>query len=173
MRRGVLLALAGIVVVTGLATLPVTSGALAPRPAGARPSKIARMVCAPEAVEKIDQIVGQKAVVADKSWVEHLYSCDYRYRSGTMVLSVKELSSGAQTTAYFNSLAKTLGKKMVLGGLGQGAFEVRNGSVVVRKDWKVLVVDTSGLPRQLTAASTTNNVALAVASGIMGCWDGD
>ena len=53
-----------------------------------------------------------------------------------MVLSVKELSSWTQTYAYFDELAETLHKTAPVPGLGQGAFVVRDGSVVVRKDWR-------------------------------------
>ena len=90
---------------------------------GAEPSKLAKMVCLPKAVQDIDEIVGGQAVVADKAWVKHLYSCQYRYGTGTMVLSVKELSSWSQTLSYFKALAKTMGKKMALYDLGQGAFK--------------------------------------------------
>ena len=63
-----------------------------------------------------------------------------------MELSVKELSSWAQTKQYFDSLAATLGRTRDLPGLGQAAFQTTDGSVVVRKDWKVLLVDSSGAP---------------------------
>jgi len=65
-----------------------------------------------------------------------------------MVLSVKELSSWAQTKGYFAMLGRQLGDTGKLGNLGQGAFTTSNGSVVVRKDWKVLLVDITALPPQ-------------------------
>jgi len=170
-RRLTLLGL--VVVLMGVGSVPGVEAARAPLPAGARPSKISQMVCTPKAAQEIDQVIGQQAAVEHKTWIGHLYSCDYRYHAGTMVLSVKELSSWPQTLSYFNSLAKKLGKTIPVFGLGQGAFEVRNGSVVVRKDWKVLLVNTSGLPSRLTASHITNDAALAVASVILGCWKGD
>jgi hypothetical protein len=46
--------------------------------------------------------------------------------------------------------------------------------VVVRKDWKVLLVDSSGLPAQFGVPSTSSgDVAVTVADVILGCWAGD
>jgi len=61
-----------------------------------------------------------------------------------------------------------------LQGLGQGAFQTTDGSVVVRKDWKVLLVDTSGLPARFgVPATTSGEVAVTVGDIILGCWAGD
>jgi hypothetical protein len=115
-----------------------------------------------------------KATVTTPTWTDHLYSCGYQYKSGTMVLSVKELSSWAQTYGYFDKLAKTLHKTIPIHGLGQSAFRVRDGSIVVRKDWKILLVDTSGLHGKIgSPPSTQSEVALDAAAVILGCWNGD
>ena len=91
-----------------------------------------------------------------------------------MVLSVKELSSWTQTYAYFDELAKTLHKTAPVKGLGQGAFVVSDGSVVVRKDWKILLVDISGLHGMVgSPPSSRDTVALDAASVILDCWSGD
>ncbi len=129
------------------------------------------MICAPKAAGDINQIVEQHATVVDKTWLDHRYSCDYRFKLGTMIVSVKELSSWSQTLGYFRSLGTELGRKQTLYALGQGAFKTRDGSVVVRKDWKVLLVDTSGLSREVS--NSTGSIALDVAAAIMGCWHGD
>jgi hypothetical protein len=87
---------------------------------------------------------------------------------------VKELSSWRQTLAYFHGLGTQLGDTETLGNLGQGAFRTSGGDVVVRKDWKVLLVDVSGLPPQFGAPPTSaTDVAFTVADLILGCWDGD
>ena len=150
------------------------ASAEAPKPAGTSPSSIARMVCQTKASGEIAQVLGVKAAVSAPTWTYHLYSCGYRYKTGTMVLSVKELSSWTQTYAYFDKLAKTLHKTIPIHGLGQGAFRVRDGSIVVRKDWKILLVDTSGLQRRVgSPPSTQSEVALDAAAVILGCWNGD
>jgi hypothetical protein len=71
-------------------------------------------------------------------------------------------------------LGSTLGDKGSIGNLGQGAFSTKNGSVVVRKDWKVLLVDISGLPSQFgEPLSPRGDIAATVADVILGCWAGD
>jgi len=151
-----------------------TPSTQAPRPAGANPSAIAVEVCARDAVSEIDSALGEKASVSTPTWVDHRYSCRYRYADGSIELSVKELSSWAETLQYFDSLATSLGKSRDLTGLGQGAFQTTDGSVVVRKDWKVLLVDSSGLPAQFGVPPTSSgDVAVTVGDVILGCWAGD
>ncbi len=145
-----------------------------PLPAGPIPSEIAKMVCQTKAQGELAEVLGVKAVVQTPSWVDHLYSCRYQYPDGSMVLSVKELSSWTQTKGYFAMLGRQLGDTGPLGNLGQGAFTTTNGSVVVRKDWKVLLVDITGLPPQFGVPPTSKaDIADSVSDVILGCWSGD
>ena len=140
------------------------------------PSVSAKMICETEAKNDIYQsATGVKTIAAFKpSWVDHTYSCDYDYPGGAkMTLSVKEVSSVAETTKYFDSLLAKLGKTKEIPGLGQGAFQVRDGSVVVRKDFKILLIDVTKLPAEFGVPSDTRgDVAINVAETIMGCWTG-
>ena len=146
-----------------------------PQPAGRFPSTISKMVCRPEAQREIAEVLGEKAEqVSTPTWVDHLYSCRYEYTGGVMTLSVKELSSWAQTLAYFHGLGSQFGSPRSLANLGQGAFSENDGSVVVRKDWKVLTVDITALPPQFGVPPTSSgDVAVTVADVILGCWAGD
>jgi hypothetical protein len=132
------------------------------------------MVCEQEARSEIAQELGEHATrVSHPTWERHLYSCTYHYPQGSVVLSVKELSSRSQTQRYVDALASSLGATTPLDGIGQHAFEVRNGSVVVQKDYKVLLVNTTGIHAPFTSGATGNiNVAQTVASVIMACWSG-
>ncbi|TMK54264.1 MAG: hypothetical protein E6G60_22385 [Actinobacteria bacterium] len=143
-------------------------------PAGPTPSESAQMVCAPEAQKDLASVLGvSSTAVETPTWVDHLYSCRYDYADGAMTLSVKELSSKAQTSAYFDSLRTQFGKKRPVVGLGQGAFVTTNGSVVVRKDYKVLLVDTSGLPARFGPFSANRaKTAIDVGVTVLGCWTG-
>jgi hypothetical protein len=96
---------------TGAMTTPPTS---APLPAGQNPSDISRRVCMNEALQKFDAALGERATVSTPTWIGHLYSCTYGYPSGSMVVSVKELSSWAQIYAYFQMLATQMGKARTL-----------------------------------------------------------
>ncbi len=132
------------------------------------------MICKPKARQEIASVLGEFATVSHPTWVHHLYSCRYRYPTGSMVLSVKELSSWAQTKGYFRTLAKQMGTSQVINGLGQAAVETTDGSMIVRKDWKVLLVNSAGLPPQFGQPPTSSRaVAQSVADVILGCWDGD
>jgi hypothetical protein len=132
------------------------------------------MVCSREAAGEIASALGEKATVSTPTWVDHRYACRYGYPEGSMEVSVKELSSWAETTQYFDAQAATLGRSRDLAGLGQGAFQTTDGSVVVRKDWKVLLVDSSRLPPQFGVPPTSSgDVAVTVADVILGCWAGD
>ena len=156
------------------ATKPATVGTEKPLPAGKNPSLISKMVCSDEAQQKINSVLGVKAHVPAPTWFDHVYSCRYVYPNGSFTLSVDELSSWAQTLTYFHSLQATLGDTGSLGNLGQGAFTTRNGSVVVRKDWKVLYVAIAGLPAQFGRPPTSSaDVAYTIADLILGCWSGD
>ena len=130
------------------------------------------MVCEEEGREAIAATLGVKPTrVSTPTWNDQVYSCQYVYPDGALSLSVKELPDEAATTGYFEDLAKELGRRPDDIQLGQGAFATTNGSVVVRKDFMVLDVDTSGLPKTFGQPPLSNSdVALTVAVTLMGCW---
>lgn len=145
-----------------------------PQPAGKNPSPIAVEVCSKKAQREIGEVLGVTAAVQTPTWVDHLYRCLYTYPDGSFVMSVKELSSWPQTFGYFRGLGSQFGNTGPIENLGQGAFATTDGSVVVRKDWKVLLVDIGGLPGQFGVPPTSSaDVAVTIADVILGCWAGD
>jgi hypothetical protein len=175
MRKRTLLALiaCGLVIALGGPAAASTSAA-----AGrARPSEIAKMVCASEAQEDIATNLGnvQPTTVTTPTWKDSVYSCKYVYPSGAVTLSVKELRNAAATTRYFEKLGDTLGRRPGELALGDGAFTAKDGSVVVRKDFKVLDVDVSQLTGKLGTKPPLDAslVALNVAATVLGCWTGE
>jgi len=145
------------------------------QPARATPSASAKMICAHETQTELAAVLGvhtTQPVVP--TWTDHLYSCRYTYDNSFMVLSVKELSGKTGTDRYFASLAHRLGQAQRPQVIARGAFfTTRNLSVVVRKDYKVLLVDISGLPAQFGKPPYTRaDVAIKVAAAIMDCWTG-
>ncbi len=139
------------------------------------PSDSAKMICEKAAQTDIyESATGVKTIAPfAPTWIDHVYSCKYVYPAGAvMTLSVKEVSNADETTAYFNLLAAKLHKTKDL-QISQGAFEVQDGSVVVRKDFKVLLVDITKLPPQFgVPAASRGDVAINVAETIMSCWTG-
>jgi hypothetical protein len=143
-------------------------------PAGPNPSQSAQMVCASEAQRELTTALGVAVTsVTTPTWADHVYSCRYLYPSGAIAVSVKELSSPAETTAYFTTLRAQLGQSQRLKGVAQGAFVTKDGSLVLRKDYKVLFVDTSGLPVPFGSGfATRSQVAVGVGITVLGCWTG-
>jgi hypothetical protein len=150
-----------------------TTTAAAGHPPGTQASASSKMVCSKEAQRDIAASLGVKATVSTPTWVNDVYTCKYVYPTGTLTLSVKELSNAAQTTAAYTSFGTKLGRRPEVVSFGQGAFITTNGSVIVRKDYKVLDVDVSQLPQKFgQPPQDRSNVALSVAATVMSCWTG-
>jgi len=146
-------------------------------PARATPSTSAKMICAHDTQNELAEVLGVRTTQpVVPTWVRasHLYSCRYTYRNGVIALSLKELSSKTETDSYFTSLARRLGQSQRPRALDQGIiFSTRNHSVVVRKDYKVLLVDISGLPARFGSPPfSRGNIAITVAATILDCWTG-
>jgi hypothetical protein len=180
-RRSLLVSGLIVVLACGLAACSSSGGgnAASPttapwEPAGANPSTSAKMICAAEAQRDIGASLGVKVLsVSTPTWVDHVYSCTYKFANASIGLSVKEMSTTPETTTYFDAQAKALGKRPGRVAIGQGAFQTTNGSVVVRKDWKVLTVDISKVPASFgQPPETAASAALSVAVAILGCWTG-
>ena len=87
---------------------------------------------------------------------------------------MKELPDRPATDRYYQGLGVRLGDAGTLGTLGEGGFMTTNGSVVTRKDNKVLLVDVGRLPPKLGRWDLgPGAVARTVATAIIGCWTGD
>ena len=142
--------------------------------AAVTPSLSAKMICEQEAADEVAAVIGVKTTKAVvPTWSHGLYSCRYVYPNGEIALSVKELPNQSATDAYFASLGRQHGEQRTWANLGQAAFVTPNGSMVVRKDYKVLFADISRLPTQFGSPPTARaNAAINVATTIMGCWTG-
>jgi hypothetical protein len=153
---------------------PKTTTTSTGHPAGTEPSASSKMICAEEAQIDIASSLGQKATVSTPTWVDDVYACNYVYPTGTITLSVKELANAAATTDTYKSFETTLGRRPEIVSFGQGAFITTNGSVIVRKDFKVLDVDVSKLPEKFgEPLQDRSDVALSVAATVMSCWTGE
>lgn len=132
------------------------------------------MVCEPEAQRDIAGSIGVTPTqVTSPTWVDRIYACNYVYPDGVISLSVKEFDNLLATVSYFDRLGSRLGERPDPPALGDGAFVTTDGSVVVRKDDKVLDVDISHLPVQFgDPLEDPTEVAVSVATTVMGCWVG-
>jgi hypothetical protein len=141
-----------------------------------QPSKSATMICSDEGQKDIAAALGgtKPVSVTTPTWSDNrIYSCTYVYPSGAVTLSVKELPTKSATKSYFASLSQSLGRQGTKLPLGQAAFRTTNGSVVVRKDTKVLLVDVSRLTADLgVPPEKADQAAGNVAAAVLGCWTG-
>jgi hypothetical protein len=137
------------------------------------PSDAAHLVCTTDAVQDISGALG--LVLTEPLapvFKDHLYSCAYHYPGAVLTLSVKDLADPAATTAWFASLRGAAGPgAAALGGLGEAAFQEADGTVVLRKDDTVLVVDVSALPAQVGKPPRSRAAAArTVATTVLICW---
>jgi hypothetical protein len=131
------------------------------------------MICAAEARTDLATSLGIAAsTVTTPTWVDHVYSCQYVYPNASIGLALKELDNARATSHYFDGLGQQLGRTESL-AMGQGAFYTSTGSIVVRKDWKVLYIDVSRLPTAFGQNSLDHRkTAVSVAFVLLGCWVG-
>jgi hypothetical protein len=133
------------------------------------------MICQPEAADEIASALGvQTSTPPTSSWSNQVYSCRYQYPSGVMALSIKELPDEAATTAYYTAAQHSLPNFTPEQVLGQQGFSGPDGSIYVRKDFKVLHVDVSALPDHIGPRPHSRaDAAFTVAALIMSCWTGN
>ncbi len=150
-------------------------GSAAAVPAGnadSGPADTSKMVCATEGQKEIAKALHMKPLRrVTPTWKNHLYSCFYVYATGTIGVSVKELTDERAAVNYFKDLMKKRGKRAPFSGIGDAGFATDDGSAVVRKDVSVLLVDVAKLPKKFGVPPRDPVVAAqAVAGALVDCW---
>ncbi len=177
------LVLAGCATTTAASQTPasthssaVTSSAPATStpPAAGTPSDTAKMVCGPQIQGSVKQALSLATLAAPKpTWQNSQYSCVYQLPMGPMTLSVKQSANDAAADAYFAKIRSGFGKTETMIGLGKASYGTNDGIVVVVKDDKTLVVDTTKLPAVFGAqGQKRSDLAYEIASDVLGCWTG-
>ena len=96
------------------------------------------------------------------------------YTDGDFVLTVRELSSWSRHCSTSPPRASNRAGPTPSPIWARARSRPNNGSMVVRKDWKILTVDISGLPARFGKPPTSRgDVAVTVADLILACWAGD
>lgn len=141
----------------------------------AAPSATAQMVCGPQIQGSVVQALKLTKLVPPKpTWHDSRYSCVYQLPMGPMTLSVQQSASDAAANAYFATLRPTFGKTSSMIGLGTQSYGTDTGIVVVVKDDKTLVVDTTKLPAVFGPEhQKRTDLAYEIASDVLGCWTGN
>lgn len=132
------------------------------------------MVCEKEAQDDIGTLLGVNPTqVGPVQYANHVTSCRYTYTDGTFDLSVQDLPDDPATVAAYDALGAHRGRVQNLDLPGASAFTTSDGSVVLRKDTKVMLVDVTGLPATFGQPPVSRaDAALLVTKAVLGCWTG-
>jgi hypothetical protein len=164
-----------VAIVAGLATLVACGGssggggeAIAHGSARKGVGAAAREVCEPMVRDSVPAAVGTPVVGEPVSAVRgETFSCNYSFQGGALNLSVRDLHTLRAAREYFRDLRSREGVGDALTGLASGGFTKADGSVVAMKDAMILTVDVTQLPPTRVEKA---NVAIEVASTVLGCW---
>ncbi len=167
--------IAGLLALGLLAALATTAAWPSPARAAVVPptgkaADIAKEVCedmVTDAVESASErtLVGPPQGVWTAS--DH-FTCTYDVGGGTITLGVRVLKSKRGASSAFDKAKRSAKKTTRLNGLGQGAFQAGDGTLVARKDQFLLTIDPLTLPAGVKKA----DVALAASVAVLACWTG-
>jgi len=166
LRRGaVASALLVVLVGTGLAMAP---------PAASAPDRASRKtateVCE-EMVKEAVEAVAQQPLASPQqgAWLGQTYTCTYNVGDGSLVLRVDVLGSRTGARAAYRQVRLASTVDQTFRGIGQAAFQAKDGTLVARKDRFLLTADPSALPARLSKQDLT----FAAVSAVLTCWTGE
>jgi hypothetical protein len=138
------------------------------------PSPQAEMVCQPEAQQDIQDLIGVVPTkVGPIQYANHTSTCRYDYANGSFTLVVEDLPNDITTTKTFEALAVKLGKVDSIDLPGADAFSTTDGSVVLRRDFKVMLVDVGQLPATFgNPPSPRADAGRLIMKAVLNCWVG-
>ncbi len=137
-----------------------------------QPSPQARLACGLDAESDVVTAlgVGPTQPLAP-TWVNGVYSCRYVFANGVMVLSVEDHPNPTTALAAFT---KSQGTAETVPAVGQHAYALATGTLVVHKDDQVMTIDVSGMPPTFGMPPHPRNIdAITVADAILACWTED
>ncbi len=139
------------------------------------PSPQAEMVCQPEAQQDIQDFIGiVPTTVGPIQYANHTSTCRYVYANGSFTLVVQDLPNELVTTRTYDALASKLGKVDSIDLPDAQAFSTNDGSVVLRRDTKVMLVDVTQLPATFgSPPSPRADAARLIMKAVLNCWVGD
>jgi hypothetical protein len=138
------------------------------------PSPQAEMVCAPEAQQDIQDLIGVvPTAVGPIQYANHTSTCRYAYANGAFTLVVQDLPNDITTTRTYEALAGKLGKIDSIDLPDAQAFTTNDGSIVLRRDTKVMLVDVAQLPGTFGSPPIPRaDAARLIMKAVLNCWVG-
>jgi hypothetical protein len=160
MRRLVAAALAG----AGLLLVPgLTAAGASQAPA----KTIAAEICEPMVRNAVEASLGAPLPAAQQgAWAGRTFTCTYPLTGGQLVLAVDDLRTKKQAQSAYRSLNRATQHRTRLNGLGNGAFQAPDGTIVAFKDQFLLHVDPGAAPPTVGKS----DLAFAALVAVMGCW---
>jgi hypothetical protein len=124
-------------------------------------------VCAPMVANGIIEFLGGPLPAPQHgAWAGHVYTCTYPLSGGQLVLTVTQLRNKAAAATAYSRLARAVTHRTRLNGLGNGAYQAPDGTLIAHKDQFVLDADPTGAPPGIRPA----DLAFAAVVAVMGCW---
>jgi len=138
------------------------------------PSPQAEMVCLPEAQQDIQDIIGVvPTAVGPIQYANHTSTCRYAYPNGAFTLVVQDLPNDITTTRTYEALAGKLGRVEKIDLPDAEAYTTNDGSIVLRRDTKVMLVDVTQLPGTFgNPPSPRGDAARLIMKAVLNCWVG-
>lgn len=138
------------------------------------PSPQAEMVCQPEAQQDIQDLIGVVPTkVGPVQYTNHTTTCRYAYADGSFTLVVEDLPNDITTTRTYEALAGKLGRTTSFDLPDAQGYSTSEGSVVLRRDTKVMLVDVTALPATFgDPPNSRGNTALLIMKAVLNCWTG-
>jgi hypothetical protein len=138
------------------------------------PSPQAEMVCAPEAQQDIQDLIGVvPTAVGPIQYANHTSTCRYAYPNGAFTLVVQDLPNDITTTRTYEALAGKLGRTEKIDLPDAEAYTTNDGSIVLRRDTKVMLVDVTQLPGTFgSPPSPRADAARLIMKAVLNCWVG-
>lgn len=136
------------------------------------PSPKAELVCQPEAQQEIQDLIGVAPTkVGPIQYANRTSTCRYDYANGSFSLVVQDLGNDLVTTETYEGLAKKLGKVDAITLPDADAFSTKDGSVVLRRDFTVMLVDVTQLPATFgNPPSSRADAARLIMKAVLNCW---
>jgi hypothetical protein len=138
------------------------------------PSPQAEMVCLPEAQQDIQDLIGVvPTAVGPIQYANHTSTCRYAYANGAFTLVVQDLPNDITTARTYETLAAKLGRVEKIDLPDAEAFTTNDGSIVLRRDTKVMLVDVAQLPGTFgNPPSPRADAARLIMKAVLNCWVG-
>jgi hypothetical protein len=166
-RRIIVAAVTGLVGVLAACSSGGGDGAPAGAVGDPAPTEEQASICGEMAQDAVERLVGtplEDPPVARLRGAR--YSCRYENGEGVLRLTVDDVGTVRQARAQLEEHGRSPDVLDRLTALGDGGFEMTDGSIVLAKDQFVLTVDPNGL----AAGVAKRPVSLGVTVAVMDCW---